>query len=139
ARNAAVRPSASAGPRSLNSIRASAMERNGCAFMATPCGTMVKTRLTVFRCAGVEQRPRRRFGLLTQEPCQPGMARAYMRPQEALLVTMSVIGPSPSGDDYAAQLAANADDTIFDRDEPIGLFVEWLEEAKRSEPNDANA
>ena len=50
-----------------------------------------------------------------------------------------VIPPSPSADDYAFQLAANADDTIFNRDEPIGLFIEWLEEAKRSEVNDANA
>jgi len=82
---------------------------------------------------------RRRFGLLTQGPCQQLMTDASVRPQEVLFVNMSVIPPSPSADDYAAQLAANADDTIFDRDEPISLFVEWLEESKRSEPNDANA
>ena len=54
-------------------------------------------------------------------------------------MNQSVIPPSPSVDDYAAQLAANADETIFGRDEPIDLFIEWLEEARRSEPNDANA
>ena len=54
-------------------------------------------------------------------------------------MTQSVIPPSPSVEDYAAQLAANADETIFERGDPIALFVEWLETAKRSEPNDANA
>ena len=47
--------------------------------------------------------------------------------------------PSPSALDYAAQLAANADDTVFERDEPIGLFIDWLAEARAGEPNDANA
>ena len=41
--------------------------------------------------------------------------------------------------DYAAALAANGDETIFDRAEPIGLFLEWLADAKGTEPNDANA
>ena len=54
-------------------------------------------------------------------------------------MTQSVIPPSPSVEDYAAQLAANADETIFERGDPIALFIEWLEAAKRSEPNDANA
>ena len=54
-------------------------------------------------------------------------------------MTESVIPPSPSVEDYAAQLAANADETIFERGDPIALFIEWLEAAKRSEPNDANA
>lgn len=54
-------------------------------------------------------------------------------------MTQSVIPPSPSAQDYAAQLAANADETMFERAEPFGLFVEWLETAKASEPNDANA
>lgn len=54
-------------------------------------------------------------------------------------MTQSVIPPSPSVEDYAAQLAANADETIFERGDPIALFVEWLEAAKASEPNDANA
>lgn len=54
-------------------------------------------------------------------------------------MTQSVIPPSPSVEDYAAQLAANADETIFERDEPVPLFIEWLEAAKASEPNDANA
>lgn len=54
-------------------------------------------------------------------------------------MTQSVIPPSPSAQDYAAQLAANADETMFERAEPFALFVEWLEAAKASEPNDANA
>lgn len=54
-------------------------------------------------------------------------------------MTQSVIPPSPSAQDYAAQLAANADETIFERGDPVALFVEWLEAAKTSEPNDANA
>ena len=58
-------------------------------------------------------------------------------------MTNAAIPPSPTRDeyarDYAAALAANGDETIFDRAEPIGLFVEWLTEAKGHEPNDANA
>lgn len=54
-----------------------------------------------------------------------------------------VIPPSPSREeyarDYAAALAANGDEAAFERDDPVGLFVDWLEEAKRHEPNDANA
>ena len=50
-----------------------------------------------------------------------------------------VIPPSPSREDYAAQLAANADETMFDRAEPVGLFIEWLAEARLTEPNDSNA
>ena len=54
-------------------------------------------------------------------------------------MTQSLIPPSPSAQDYAAQLAANADETMFERSEPYGLFAEWLEAAKAAEPNDANA
>ena len=54
-------------------------------------------------------------------------------------MTQSLIPPSPSAQDYAAQLAANADETMFERSEPFGLFAEWLEAAKAAEPNDANA
>ncbi len=58
-------------------------------------------------------------------------------------MTNAAIPPSPSREDYArdyaAALAANGDETIFERSEPIGLFVEWLEQAKAHEPNDANA
>lgn len=54
-------------------------------------------------------------------------------------MTQPVIPPSPSRADYAAQLAANADETIFERDDPIALFVEWLDAARASEPNDPNA
>lgn len=51
----------------------------------------------------------------------------------------SVIPPSPSAQDYEAQLAANGDESLFLREDPIGLFIEWLEAAKASEINDANA
>ena len=54
-------------------------------------------------------------------------------------MTQPLIPPSPSAQDYAAQLAANADESIFERSEPFALFAEWLEAAKTSEPNDANA
>jgi len=54
-------------------------------------------------------------------------------------MTAPVIPPSPSARDYAAQLAANGDETIFQRAEPVGLFIEWLAEARGSEPNDSNA
>lgn len=55
----------------------------------------------------------------------------------------SVIPPSPSREDYArdyaAALAANGDESIFERPEPIGLFIDWLMDAKAHELNDANA
>ncbi|WP_313011510.1 pyridoxamine 5'-phosphate oxidase [Brevundimonas sp.] len=58
-------------------------------------------------------------------------------------MTASVIPPSPSREeyarDYAAALAANGDESIFARAEPIGLFIEWLADARAHEPNDANA
>jgi len=58
-------------------------------------------------------------------------------------MTAPVIPPSPSREEYAEQyaaaLAANGDETIFDRPEPTGLFLEWLADARGTEPNDANA
>lgn len=51
----------------------------------------------------------------------------------------SVIPPSPSHDDYASQLAKNADDTIYDGENPFELFVNWLAEAGLTEANDPNA
>lgn len=51
----------------------------------------------------------------------------------------SVIPPSPSPDDYAAQLARNADDTVYDGEDPVALFINWLAEAGKREPNDPNA
>ena len=56
----------------------------------------------------------------------------------------SVIPPSPSKTDYTksegyADVAqANAVE-IFDRDDPLTLFSEWIMEARSSEPNDSNA
>lgn len=54
-------------------------------------------------------------------------------------MTEPVIPLSPSTRDYAAQLAANADEAAFARDEPIGLFLDWLADARAHEPNDPNA
>lgn len=58
-------------------------------------------------------------------------------------MTQAAIPPSPDREeyarDYAAALAANGDETIFDRAEPIGLFTEWLADARAHEINDANA
>ena len=58
-------------------------------------------------------------------------------------MTLPVIPPSPTREDYAehyaAALAANGDETVFDREEPTGLFIDWLSDARATEPNDANA
>jgi pyridoxamine 5'-phosphate oxidase len=58
-------------------------------------------------------------------------------------MTSPVIPPSPTREeyarDYAAALAANGDETIFERAEPIGLIVDWLADARAHEPNDPNA
>lgn len=58
-------------------------------------------------------------------------------------MTAPVIPSSPTREeyarDYAAALDANGDETIFDRAEPIALFIDWLDDAKSTEPNDANA
>ena len=58
-------------------------------------------------------------------------------------MTHAAIPPSPDREeyarDYAAALAANGDETAFERAEPIGLFVDWLADARAHEINDANA
>lgn len=58
-------------------------------------------------------------------------------------MTATVIPSSPTREDYArdyaAALAANGDETIFDRPDPVALFIDWLNDAKATEPNDANA
>ena len=58
-------------------------------------------------------------------------------------MTAPVIPPSPSREEYArdfaAALAANSDESLFDRTEPIGPFIEWLAEARAHEVNDSNA
>jgi pyridoxamine 5'-phosphate oxidase len=58
-------------------------------------------------------------------------------------MTAPAIPPSPSAEeyarDYAAALAANSDEAVFEREEPIGLFVDWLAEARAHEINDSNA
>lgn len=54
-----------------------------------------------------------------------------------------VIPPSPSREDYArdyaAALARNGDESIFERRAPIPLLIEWLAEARAHEINDPNA
>jgi pyridoxamine 5'-phosphate oxidase len=75
---------------------------------------------------------------LTVAPLPSGAGSVYLDN-----MTAPVIPPSPTREEYAAQyaaaLAANGDEALFDRAEPIGLFVEWLGDAKAGEPNDANA
>ena len=75
---------------------------------------------------------------LTVTPLPSGAAKVYLH-----VMTAPVIPPSPTREEYAehyaAALAANGDESIFDRTEPVGLFTEWLTDAKATEPNDANA
>jgi pyridoxamine 5'-phosphate oxidase len=75
---------------------------------------------------------------LTAKPLPIVGGRVYLQ-----AMTAPVIPPSPTREEYAehyaAALAANGDESIFDRDDPIGLFVEWLADARGTEPNDANA
>lgn len=58
-------------------------------------------------------------------------------------MTAPVIPPSPTREDYAEQyataLAANGDESIFDRAEPVSLFIDWLGDAKGTEPALPNA
>lgn len=54
-------------------------------------------------------------------------------------MSQSPIPPSPTAADYAAQLAANADEAVFDRADPVALFTDWMAEARKTEPNDSNA
>ncbi len=50
------------------------------------------------------------------------------------------IPPTPSAEDYAKAAASSPDDGAwFARTDPLALFGEWLEDAKKKEPNDANA
>ena len=49
-----------------------------------------------------------------------------------------LIPPSPSDKDYAQVAEDNAVE-IFTREEPFELFAEWLDAAKKKEPNDPNA
>ena len=52
----------------------------------------------------------------------------------------SIIPPTPSADDYARNAAASPDDAaLFATADPFALFADWLEEAKKKEPNDPNA
>lgn len=75
---------------------------------------------------------------LTVKPLPSRAARVYLH-----VMTAPVIPPSPTREEYAehyaAALAANGDESIFERAEPIGLFIDWLGDAKGTEPNDANA
>jgi pyridoxamine 5'-phosphate oxidase len=51
-----------------------------------------------------------------------------------------LIPPTPSAEAYAREAAASPDDPkLFASTDPFQLFAEWLEEAKRKEPNDPNA
>jgi pyridoxamine 5'-phosphate oxidase len=73
----------------------------------------------------------RREALANDEGVSPRYIPVVNKPSD--------IPPSPSADDYAAAHAANADEAVFDRDEPFALFEAWFAEAKRAEPTDPNA
>ena len=49
----------------------------------------------------------------------------------------SLIPPSPSEEDYQAH--ATDEDVRVEHSDPFALFAEWLAEASKSEPSDANA
>jgi pyridoxamine 5'-phosphate oxidase len=49
------------------------------------------------------------------------------------------IPPSPSEDDYVAQVATAAPPRLLSEADPLALFNGWLREAIAKEPNDANA
>ena len=51
----------------------------------------------------------------------------------------TLIPPSPSEDDYVAQVAAAEPMPQLSEGDPFSLFNEWLAEAVAKEPNDANA
>ena len=51
----------------------------------------------------------------------------------------TLIPPSPSEDDYVAQVAAAEPPPLLSETDPIALFDEWLREALAKEPNDGNA
>ena len=51
----------------------------------------------------------------------------------------TLIPPSPSEDDYVAQVAAAEPLPQLSEADPLALFNAWLAEALASEPNDANA
>ena len=51
----------------------------------------------------------------------------------------TLIPPSPSEDDYVAQVAAAEPPPLLSAEDPIALFSAWMKEALASEPNDANA
>lgn len=51
-----------------------------------------------------------------------------------------LIPPSPAAEDYAKAAASSPDDAgLFAKTDPFTLFADWLEDAKKREPNDANA
>lgn len=50
-----------------------------------------------------------------------------------------VIPPSPTKADYAAAHAEHEDESVFDLEEPFGLFERWLADARKKEINDPNA
>jgi pyridoxamine 5'-phosphate oxidase len=54
-------------------------------------------------------------------------------------MTQPLIPPSPTREDYLGQASANADESLWSETDPFALFARWLEAAKGTEPNDANA
>lgn len=56
------------------------------------------------------------------------------------MTSSKIIPPTPSAEEYAKAAANSPDDGAwFARTDPFALFAEWLADARKSEPNDANA
>src|ERR1700749_1322229 len=51
----------------------------------------------------------------------------------------TLISPSPSEDDYVAQVSAAEPPALLSETDPFVLFDGWLRDAIAAEPNDANA
>lgn len=66
-------------------------------------------------------------------------ARSRWRAICAAVTDKTFIPPSPSEDDYVAQVAAAAPPALLSEADPFALFDEWFQEALKKEPNDANA
>ena len=71
-------------------------------------------------------------GALSLPFCGPSRYRAQMSDND-------LIPPTPSEDDYVAQVAAAVPPPPLSAEDPFALFAGWLAEANAAEPNDGNA
>jgi pyridoxamine 5'-phosphate oxidase len=57
----------------------------------------------------------------------------------AAMTDKAAIPPSPSEADYVRQVSAAEPPPLLTGDDPMAIFADWLAEAVKKEPNDANA